>query len=128
LTHKQYVWFRGGNLNSFRDIIGSSCFSGIGPPRMAMTYISSVVPWHKNQGYVCLELGISTMFGIFVHFLFKGDGTTLCGHDLHTIICSLTQEARKHVCMISRWGSQQVSSHSVRELHVSGGKVPPVWS
>jgi hypothetical protein len=59
------------------------------------------------QAYTCaLRLGISTVWEIIGHFLFKSDvhGNTSYGHDLHTIRCYLTQETR--ICMVKRWGSQ----------------------
>jgi hypothetical protein len=41
-----------------------------------------------------LGVGISTVFEIFGHFLYQQDGISPYGHDLHTIRCYLTQEAR----------------------------------
>jgi hypothetical protein len=48
----------------------------------------------RNKNMYGLRVGISTVFEIFRHFLFKEDGTTPYGHDLYTIRCSLTQGTR----------------------------------
>jgi hypothetical protein len=51
--HKQeYIWFRGGDLNSFWNIWAITVSRGIGPPHMVMTYIPSDAPWYKEQGYI----------------------------------------------------------------------------
>jgi hypothetical protein len=48
----------------------------------------------RNKNTYGLGMGISMVFEILGHFLFRGDGTTMYGHDLHNIRCYLTQETR----------------------------------
>jgi hypothetical protein len=45
----------------------------------------------RNKNMYGLGVGITTVFKIAEHFLFKGGGAgiTPYGHDLHTIRCSL---------------------------------------
>jgi hypothetical protein len=46
-----------------------------------------------QQACTCdLGVWISTACKILWHFLFKGDRTTICDHNLHTIRCYFTQE------------------------------------
>jgi hypothetical protein len=48
----------------------------------------------KNKNKDGLGVGISMVLEISGHFVFKGDGTTMYGHDLHIIKCYLTLETR----------------------------------
>jgi hypothetical protein len=48
----------------------------------------------RNKNIYSLGVGILVVFEILRHFLFKGDGTTMYCHDLHTIRCNLTQETK----------------------------------
>jgi hypothetical protein len=75
------VWF-------FFSYMDTSCLWGIWPPCTVMTYIPPEATWHKKQEYIW-GVGISMVFEIIGHFLFKGDGTTMYGYDLHTIRCYL---------------------------------------
>jgi hypothetical protein len=61
----------------------------VSPPKKHSTHWDWV-EFHKEW----LGVRISTIFEIFGHFMFKGDGTTPHSHDLHTIRCSLTQEIK----------------------------------
>jgi hypothetical protein len=52
--HKKqvYIWFRGGDLNSFWNIWALPIKGGMGPPSMVMTYIPSNALCCKEQEYI----------------------------------------------------------------------------
>jgi hypothetical protein len=68
-----------------------------------------------------LGVGISTVFEILGHFLFKGDRTTPYGHDLYTIRWSLTQGTRIYMV----WGDVLNNVQDIQQFPVSGGWVDP---
>jgi hypothetical protein len=51
----------------------------------------------RNKNMYGLGVGISTVFEILGHFLFREDRTTPYDHDLFTIRCSLTQGTRTYM-------------------------------
>jgi hypothetical protein len=79
-----YIWYRGGDLNSFRDIwaLPVSKRDRITPYGYDLHH-QLILDTRKNL--YGLGVGTSTVFEIFGHFLFKGDGTILYGQDLHAI-------------------------------------------
>jgi hypothetical protein len=70
---QEYVWFRGWDLNSFQDIRAFPVSGGMGTPHMVITYIPSDAPDSRIKGMYGLWVGISTVFQILGHFLFKGE-------------------------------------------------------
>jgi hypothetical protein len=69
---------------------------GTEPPCTVITCISSDATRNKIYG---LRVGISTVFKIFGHFLFKGYGTTLYGHDLQCHLMLLDTKNKNIYCL-----------------------------
>ena len=46
---QEYIWFRGGDLNSFQDIQQFPIPGGVGMTPGVMTYIPLDAPYHKEQ-------------------------------------------------------------------------------
>jgi hypothetical protein len=91
-----YILFRGKDFKSIWDFWALTVLRGLGQLHMVMNYIpSDATLTQETIIYICgLEVGISKVSEILGDFLFKGDGTTIYSHDLHTIRCYLTQETR----------------------------------
>lgn len=49
---QEYIWFIGGDLNSFQDIWSLSVQERPGPPPSLMTFLPFDAPWHKKQEYI----------------------------------------------------------------------------
>jgi hypothetical protein len=64
----------GGNLNSFQDLGTSLVYGG------GTMYHQMLLHIRKNSRYE-LGVGISINFEVLSHFLFKGEGITMYGHD-----------------------------------------------
>jgi hypothetical protein len=99
-TKETRIWFRGGDLIRFLRYFSTSCIMG--------EQDHSRWLWHthhqllldaRNKNIYGWGVGISTVFEIFGHFLFK-DGTIPYGHDLHTIWCSLVQGTRIYTVLL----------------------------
>ena len=54
---QEYMWFRGGDLNSFLDLRALPVSGGTGTPRIAMTYKPYDAPIHKVQEYIWFRGG-----------------------------------------------------------------------
>jgi hypothetical protein len=48
---QEYIWFRGGDFNNFRDIWALPILTGAGQFRMVMTYIQADATWHEKKQY-----------------------------------------------------------------------------
>jgi hypothetical protein len=92
-TRNNTIYGQWWGSQRFSRYLSTYCLRGDRTTPMVMTYIPSHAPWHKDQEYVWLGVGISKVF--FQKYLstscLRVDGTTPYGHDLHTIWFSLTQ-------------------------------------
>jgi hypothetical protein len=94
---QEHVWFRGGDLNGFRDDKALPVSGGTGPPVMVMTYIPSDVPDTRIEDMYDLGVGISMVFEILGHFLFEGDRTIQYGHALHIYLYMFLDTRNKNI-------------------------------
>jgi hypothetical protein len=114
-TRNKNIYEVGLGFQWFLRYLGSSCMKGTESPHVAMTYILSDAAWLKNM--YGLGVGIWTVFETFGHFLFKGDESTVCNHDLHVYIirCYLTQ-TQEYI-----WGGDFNGFRDIWSLPVSMG-------
>jgi hypothetical protein len=89
---QEYIFSLGMGISMVFEILGHCLFM-----RGQDDHVQSGLTYHqmlfdtRNKNIYGLGFGISKILG--TSFL-RGDGTTACGHDLHAILCSLTQGTR----------------------------------
>jgi hypothetical protein len=88
----------GWDLNGVQDIRALPVLGGLYHPIWSCPTNHKMFLDTRNKNRYGFGVGISTVFEIVGHFLFQGGWDHPYGHDLHTILCPLTQESR--ICMV----------------------------
>jgi hypothetical protein len=89
-------------ISTVFNILEHLRIKGEGSLRMVMTTYKWMLLDTKNKTVIIWFRGgdLKSFLQILEHFLFKGDGTTMYGNELHNIRCYFTQERRIYMYLV----------------------------